>query len=341
MSEPLVSVRMITYNHKPYIAKAIECVLQQKTDFPFELVIGEDCSTDGTCEIVLEYQKNFPQIIRVITSEKNVGARKNGYRADRACNGKYIAYCEGDDYWHHPDKLQIQVDYMESHPECGLTHSDYDRFLAKSGTLIKKFNKKMNLEISDDLDVLSILRGGKYLFILTCTVMVRKKILHDMITQDELLYQSNRFLLGDTSRWAEIAHRSKTHYFDKSLSTYNVLQESASKTSESFKQLKFGKSVSDLKLYLVDKYNLPKSEKDYHTRLWCQSALPLAFYQKDRSSLNDLKKKKEYFTLKGRVFFYGLSNDFFYKTIFFLIKIKVIIFKGYYRLKNIKPGFSA
>ena len=122
---PLVSVHMITYNHEPYIAEAIEGVLMQETDFPIELIIGEDCSTDRTAEIVIEYQKKHPDIIRIITSDKNVGAHKNGWRAEKACRGKYVAYCEGDDFWIHPKKLQMQVDYLEAHPECGLVDSDY------------------------------------------------------------------------------------------------------------------------------------------------------------------------------------------------------------------------
>jgi glycosyltransferase involved in cell wall biosynthesis len=131
---------MITYNHAPYIAQAIEGVLQQKTNFPFELVIGEDCSTDGTREIVFEYQKKHPDIIRVITSDENVGAKKNGLRVLKACQGKYIAFCEGDDYWHNPDKLQKQVDYMESHPECGMLFADCDAYYQRSKKFIKSFN---------------------------------------------------------------------------------------------------------------------------------------------------------------------------------------------------------
>jgi glycosyltransferase involved in cell wall biosynthesis len=80
MTDPLVSVHMITYNHAPYIAQTIEGVLKQKVDFPIELVIGEDCSIDGSREIVLQYQKKYPDIIRLITSDKNVGGKKNSYR---------------------------------------------------------------------------------------------------------------------------------------------------------------------------------------------------------------------------------------------------------------------
>jgi len=117
IDKPLVSAKMITYNHAPYIAQAIEGVLQQETNFPFELVIGEDCSTDGTREIVFDYQKKYPDVIRVITSEKNVGVHKNSMRTFKVCRGKYIALCEGDDYWTDPNKLQMQVDFLESHKD--------------------------------------------------------------------------------------------------------------------------------------------------------------------------------------------------------------------------------
>lgn len=107
---PLVSVSTITYNHAAYIQRCIESVLMQKTTFPFEFVIGEDCSTDCTREIVLEYADKYPQIIRVITSESNVGGRANSQRTISACQGEYIAFCEGDDYWIDPLKLQKQYD---------------------------------------------------------------------------------------------------------------------------------------------------------------------------------------------------------------------------------------
>ncbi len=88
MPAPLVSVKMVTYNHAPFIAQAIEGVLQQKTKFPFELVIGEDCSTDGTRELVFEYQKKHPDIIRVVTSDENVGMKKNGLARFSGLSGK-------------------------------------------------------------------------------------------------------------------------------------------------------------------------------------------------------------------------------------------------------------
>ncbi len=113
----VVSIMTITYNHAPFIRDCIQGVLMQKTSFPYEMIIGEDCSTDGTREIVMEYAQKYPEIIKVITSDTNVGVAENATRTSRACRGKYIAMCEGDDYWTDPDKLQKQVDFLEAHPD--------------------------------------------------------------------------------------------------------------------------------------------------------------------------------------------------------------------------------
>lgn len=113
----MVSIHMITYNHEPFIAQAIEGVLLQKTSFRSELVIGEDCSTDATREICEEYAKKNPELIKLLPSQKNLGMKRNGIRTLEACTGKYIAFCEGDDYWTDPCKLQKQVDFLEANPE--------------------------------------------------------------------------------------------------------------------------------------------------------------------------------------------------------------------------------
>lgn len=130
---PLVSIRTSTYNHGPYIKQCIEGVLMQKTNFAFEYIIGEDFSTDETREIVFDYARKYPNIIRVITADYNVGSKANGRRCINACRGKYMALCEGDDYWTDPLKLQKQVDFLEGHPEytmcfhnaCVLNETNY------------------------------------------------------------------------------------------------------------------------------------------------------------------------------------------------------------------------
>ena len=117
---PKVSVLMVTYNHAKYIRQAIESVLAQKVNFPYELVIGEDCSHDETREIVSEYQGRHPDRIRLMLSETNVGARQNFNRTFAACNGQYIAILEGDDYWTSFDKLQKQADFLDSFPSYSM-----------------------------------------------------------------------------------------------------------------------------------------------------------------------------------------------------------------------------
>jgi len=115
--EPLLSVVTITYNHEPYVAKTIEGVLMQKVDFPIEYIIAEDHSTDGTLAICKRYAEKYPDLIKLIYSDSNVGAIANERRAMKAARGKYIAFCEGDDYWTDSLKLQKQVDFMEANPE--------------------------------------------------------------------------------------------------------------------------------------------------------------------------------------------------------------------------------
>ncbi len=117
--EPLVSVFMTTYNHERFIAQALDGILMQDVDFPYEIVIGEDKSTDRTREIVCEYQRNHPDKIRLRLAKENLYSRhvRHSLTGFPACRGKYIAICEGDDYWTDPKKLQKQVAVLEAEPD--------------------------------------------------------------------------------------------------------------------------------------------------------------------------------------------------------------------------------
>ena len=117
---PLVSVIVITYNHEPYITQTVEGILAQQGDFPIELIIGEDKSQDGTLAICLDYQQRRPNLVRVVTWHENVGANANFLRVWGRARGKYVAVCEGDDYWIDPNKLAKQVGVMEQAPRMTL-----------------------------------------------------------------------------------------------------------------------------------------------------------------------------------------------------------------------------
>lgn len=122
LQEPLLSVCLITHNHRGYIRQAIESALSQETRFPWEIIIGDDHSDDGTTEIVLEYQQAHPDKIRVLRAGENLGrytgnGRLNFIRTLDACRGKYVALLEGDDFWTSSSKLQLQVNALETHPD--------------------------------------------------------------------------------------------------------------------------------------------------------------------------------------------------------------------------------
>jgi glycosyltransferase involved in cell wall biosynthesis len=110
-----VSVHMPAYNHGPYIAQAIESALQQVTDFAFEIVIGEDCSTDDTRAVALDYARRHPGQVRVLEHTRNLGIWDNDQSIIRECRGEYIAWLESDDFWTSSDKLQKQVDFLDAH----------------------------------------------------------------------------------------------------------------------------------------------------------------------------------------------------------------------------------
>ncbi|PHR59480.1 MAG: hypothetical protein COA44_00635 [Arcobacter sp.] len=111
--KPLVSVFMTSYNQEKYIAQAIESIVDQKCDFLFELVIGEDFSTDGTRAIIMKYQKKYPTIIHTLLRDENVGEKQNSREVLEACSGQYIAFCEGDDFWISSNKLQKEVEILQ------------------------------------------------------------------------------------------------------------------------------------------------------------------------------------------------------------------------------------
>ena len=129
--KPLVAIRTIVYNHKSYLRDYFEGVVMQKTNFPFVAVVHDDCSTDGSTEIIKEYADKYPDIIKPIFEKENQWHKHDGSlarimnEAIAATNAKYVAICEGDDYWTDPYKLQKQVDFLETHPDFGCCCTRY------------------------------------------------------------------------------------------------------------------------------------------------------------------------------------------------------------------------
>ena len=179
----MVSVCMITYNHESFIREAIEGVLMQKTPFAFELVIGEDFSTDKTRTICEEYAIRFPDKIKLLPAKMNLGMMPNFIRTIEACRGKYIALCEGDDYWTDPLKLQKQVEFLEQNEKCSLCFTNaYDVF--NNNAKKDRLSESFNCLIKDEYLTPDIVRTN---FIATATIVFKRDLILDLIDTKEFL----------------------------------------------------------------------------------------------------------------------------------------------------------
>ena len=168
----MVSINMITYNHEPFIAQAIEGVVMQKTNFRIELVIGEDCSTDSTRKICEDYAIKYPEIIRLLPSEQNLGMSQNGIRTLRECKGKYIALLDGDDYWTDPLKLQKQVDFLEANPDYAICFHEVN--LLQDG-MIKE--DTMTAAVPETTNITDLAKGN---YMHTCSVVYRNNLFAEL-----------------------------------------------------------------------------------------------------------------------------------------------------------------
>jgi glycosyltransferase involved in cell wall biosynthesis len=171
VTTPKVSVAMIAYNHERFVAQSIESVLAQRTDFDFEIVFGEDCSTDGTRAIVERIATAHMDRIRLLLPPKNLGMNRNLAATIEACRGQYIALLEGDDFWIDPEKLQRQAEFLDAHPECAICFT----------------RAKVVDEENQPIDTRSVIREVKPVYSLedylsrvfqprTCTVMFRRRL---------------------------------------------------------------------------------------------------------------------------------------------------------------------
>lgn len=197
---PVVSVHMVTYNHEPYIRQAIEGVIMQKTDFEFELVIGEDCSQDKTREICFEYQRKYPDKIRVLWWHENVSKLGgNGRRNLARCRGEFIAFCEGDDYWIDPLKLQKQVDAMRTYSSVSVAFSGGMLLVDDQASHCTWFDRWMRNGVVKGAAFSHAHMYGPITFMLTASALIRKSALKECRHLYEIF--NWRMTLGDTTTW--------------------------------------------------------------------------------------------------------------------------------------------
>lgn len=177
-SEVIVSVCCITYNQEKYIAQALEGFVMQQTTFKYEIIIGEDCSTDSTRSILENYAERYPGLIYLVTSPDNVGPVNNAVRVIKRATGKYIAFCDGDDYWTDPLKLQKQVDFLENNTDYAIC-CHYMRQIEHDGQISYLDPKPRKLEYSYNRLIVNKQEQTS-----TASLMVERKYVEDLYTSD-------------------------------------------------------------------------------------------------------------------------------------------------------------
>ncbi|HEY4292532.1 glycosyltransferase [Luteibacter sp.] len=220
-TKPLVSIYVATYRHEKYLTQAVESIVAQKLDFPIEIVIGEDHSPDGTLAVAIELQRRHPDKVRVIAGDGNVGGLRNSTRCLALCRGDFIAYCEGDDYWHDLRKLQSQIDIMTADPQVVLCHSDYDRLI---GTRIKR---SMHARYPSPF----LARGASYIPLLhEWTVMTVTCVYRASLIRDFLRTPFNRldWPFGDYPKALYASTQGTVAYLPRSTGTWRKVRGSLS-----------------------------------------------------------------------------------------------------------------
>lgn len=211
-SKILISVVIPSYNRADTVGQTIECILAQEADADMEIVIGDDCSTDNAREVLLAYKEKYPDIIRLIFHEQNMGLGANWATCVKACRGKYICNCDNDDYWHNPNKLQLQLDYMESHPESNICITNHRTHNRTTGEI-----KEVEVTLDHSDIQMQCYHGGHFC---NATIMYRADFMREHLDLDEFIRR--RFTLQDWPAWVILTAYTDIDLLPESTATFGI-----------------------------------------------------------------------------------------------------------------------
>jgi glycosyltransferase involved in cell wall biosynthesis len=288
---PLLTVCVWTYNHEKYIAQCLEGILMQKTSFPYEIYLGEDESSDNTRNICIEYAKKYPEIIRLFLQSRENNIKINGSPTGKfnvihsflKARGKYIAICEGDDYWTDPYKLQKQVDFLENNIEYGLVHTASKIYNQKKGKLLTEIVGDSNNSFND------------FLFknrISTLTVMFRSDLLKKYFKQ--ICPQNKNWKIGDYPIWLWFSYNSKIKYLSDCTSVYRLAGGSLSRPEGVKNKIELTISIFEIKKFFAKKYGCDKKIWNevlaLNAEIKIKKGLLIGSYAFYNEGINDKKK---------------------------------------------------
>lgn len=285
---------MITYNHEPYIRQSIESLLMQKTDYNIEIVIGEDCSTDGTRSICEQYAINYPQIIKLLPSTENLGISKNFYRTLEACKGNYIAICEGDDYWTDELKLQKQVTILEAEPSLSMVSANADSLVNEI-----RVHRTIETQTENYYSIDGLVNDWKCQ---TLTVMFRRTML------DFVKLKSYR-ILYDTMLFYELLQKGKGFFLNQTVGVYRHHNAGAWHGKDQKQKMKF---------VIAQFYEIWTKNK---TDLFIKNKMKLAItdYLRD-TTLFTTNEPKYYWSLVYK--YLQVTKDYKYLTLLFTNNVR-------------------
>lgn len=266
-----VSVWMSAYNHEKYIKKCLDSVLMQKTNFDFEIILGEDCSTDLTREIVIEYQQKNPERFRLFLPQKNIGMMQMDMETWKLCTGQYIALLNGDDFWTDENKLQLQVDYLENNTDVVMCFHRARVINEDNGYIFEtEFCDKSNI-----LRIESLLQG--YNPVMTPTVMFRN-VLKIPEWYSDLPY-------GDMPVYLLLAQMGKIVHLDRLMSVYRVHKNGQWQGDSVYNNL-----IKDLKFYKVMNEKLNHKYEGLIRIIFAHRYFDLVINNLNRNNFNQAKR---------------------------------------------------
>lgn len=257
-----VTILCVAYNQEKYINQTLAGFVMQKTDFPFVVIIGDDCSTDGTAQIISVYAEKYPNIIQPIFNKKNMGAEQNFFNMVKMCNSQYVATCEGDDYFIDPLKLQKQVDFLDSHPECSICFHPVLVSIEGSPQHDSIFPSKQDRFNKEILELDDLLKQN---FIQTNSVMYRWRFSGENQFNDFL---PHNILPGDWYIHLLHAKKGKIGFIDEVMAVYRrhpggVWWENLFDLDSL--HLKHG--INELNFYIAVENEIMEGDKKYHKRI--------------------------------------------------------------------------
>ena len=247
LAKPRVSVVMLAYRHEHTLPAALEGVLAQDFFEGYELIIGEDCSADNTLALAVEYQQRHPDRIRVIHGLRNVGASCNSQRAIRAARGEFIALCEGDDYWHHPGKLTMQVAALRANPDAQLCHTDYDRRIGRWVLRSAHARRRPAHLAQGDQAYRTLLQG---MTVKTATALYRRNFLQRFLASP---FNRLDWPFGDYPKALLAATEGPVIYLPVSTATYR-LQPGSAMYSGRGARLRMGQALAECREEFMQAY---------------------------------------------------------------------------------------